>query len=126
MGHPYCSNAMPTTAHRDFWKGGYRTAGDIEAYTDALMRAWVLLTDSAEECGTAAVRFDIADVGREWLQSVSCPATYDAFATTWSNNSNYTTHAAKAAAVTTAGAAVEQSLLEMDELLSSTPGFLMG
>ena len=84
------------------------------------------MTDSAEECGTAAVRFDIADVGREWLQSVSCPATYDAFATTWSNNSNYTTHAAKAAAVTTAGAAVEQSLLEMDELLSSTPGFLMG
>ena len=124
LGHAYCSNAQPSVTRREFWKGGYKTAGDIQGYTDALMQAWVLMTDSVEECGTAAVRFDIADVGREWLQSVRCPAAHDALAAAWS--SNYTTHAAKAAAVGTAGAAVEQSLLEIDELLSSTPGFLMG
>ena len=119
-----CSNAQPSTARREFWKGGYKTASDIQAYTDLLMRAWVLMTDAAEECGTAAVRFDIADLGREWLQSVSCPAAHDAFAAAWSGN--YTTPSAKAAAVAAAGAAVEKSLLEIDELLSSTPGFLMG
>ena len=108
----------------------------------------MLLTDSAEECGTEAVRFDIADVktvmlphlprrsvsltwnaslsqvGREWLQSVSCVSAYHGLVTAW--QANYSSPSAKAAAVAKAGEDLSSALLDIDELLSSTPGFLFG
>ena len=128
LGHAYCSNYNPANAnwaeYRSFWRGGYHTDADVTAYTDALMRAWVLLTDSAEECGTAAVRFDIADLGREYLQSTACPQAYEALGASW--KASYPSAAAKAAAVAKAGGMLDSVLMDIDELLSSTPGFLFG
>jgi alpha-N-acetylglucosaminidase len=107
-----------------FWRGGYTSDAAAKTYTDALFRAWVLLTDSAAECNTTAVRFDVADVGREYLQSVTCPAAYARLGSAW--HGNYSTSAAKAAAITTAGAGLDHAIMDIDELLSSVPGFLFG
>ena len=121
LGHAYCSNINPARGNwqkPSFWRGGYTAAAEVQAYADQLMEAWVLLTESAEQCNTASVRFDIADVGREWLQTVSCVNAYKSFAAAWQ------THDPRK--VAEAGATVHSALMEIDTLLASTPGLLFG
>ena len=77
-----------------------------------------MLTESADECGTAAAKFDVADLGREWLQTVPCVAAWRALASGWKNRS--------LPEVETAAIALDRSLLEMDELLSTADGFTLG
>jgi hypothetical protein len=95
LGHAYCTNINPKglklcslTSGCGFWRGGYNTATDVAAYTDDLMEAWVLLTNSAEECGTNAARFDVADIGREWLQSVRCVDAYRNLTVAWNSKTS--------------------------------------
>lgn len=106
------------------WRGGYKAEAEVKTYADQLMQAWVLLTDSAEECGTASVRFDIADVGREWLQTVPCVEAYGALTAAWKSPDPGDNN--KATKVAAAGAGVHQALMDIDDLLSSAPGFLFG
>ena len=121
LGHRYCSNVFPGSGEipsGGFWRGGYEAEGDAAAYTAQLLTAWKLLTDSADECGTVAARFDVADLGREWLQSAPCPAAWKALAVGWTDRS--------LPQVQKAAAALDRSLLEMDELLSTADGFTFG
>merc|ERR1719272_1872788 len=80
LGHRYCSNVNPGNSAwanagggwssvTSFWQGGYTHADDVNDYASQLFEAWVLLTNAAGECDTDTLRFDIADVGREWLQT---------------------------------------------------------
>ena len=129
LGHRYCSNYFPP-ANWDawltqkkqmeglFWRGGYETDAEAATYTAQLFTAWKLLTESADECGTATARFDVADLGREWMQTVPCVAAWRALASGWKNRS--------LPEVGAAAAALDRSLLEMDELLSTADGFTLG
>lgn len=122
LGHRYCSNYFPTAtweaAEGLFWRGGYTTDAQAGVYAAQIFSAWKLLTESANECGTAASKFDVADLGREWLQTVPCVAAWRALASGWKNRS--------LAEVETAAMALDRSLLEMDELLSTADGFTLG
>ena len=121
LGHRYCSNTFPGSGSipsSGFWRGGYETDEEASAYSAQLLTAWKLLTESADECDTVAARFDVADLGREWLQSVPCPAAWQALAAGWTSRSLLQVQAA--------AAALDQSLLEMDELLSTADGFTLG
>ena len=131
LGHRYCSNVNPSnnawansgkgwTKSNSFWRGGWSREEDVADYAAQLFRAWVLLAASAGECNTTTSRFDVADVGREWLQTVSCVHAYTALFDAW--------HAPNrsATAVQAAGEALTDVLLDMDRLLSSVPGFLFG
>ena len=42
----------------------------VATYRSQLFSAWVLLTDAQEACNTTSNEFDIADVGREFLNTV--------------------------------------------------------
>ena len=125
LGHSYCGNYRPAhgwdaTLAREssFWRGGFKLDKDAADYAAGLFQAWTLLTDSAEECGTDAIKFDIADVGREWMQTVPCVANMRALASSWRNKS---VTQAKGAAATLSG-----TLADIDMLLSSVDGFLFG
>ena len=82
----------------------------------------MLLTDTADECNTTTARFDVADVGREWLQTVACVNAYRSLYAAFHANGTSRT----VAAVETAGNEMNTVLLEIDSLLSSVPGFLFG
>jgi alpha-N-acetylglucosaminidase len=125
LGHRYCSNFFPPAnwdssveAEGAFWRGGYKTDAEAGVYTAQLFDAWKLLTESADECGTAAARFDVAGLGREWLQSVPCIAAWRDLASGWKKRSPPDVEAA--------ATALQRSLLDMDELLSTADGFTLG
>ena len=82
----------------------------------------MLLTDTADECNTTTARFDVADVGREWLQTVACVNAYRSLYAAFHANGTSRT----VAAVETAGNEMNTVLLEIDSLLSFVPGFLFG
>lgn len=125
LGHRYCSNFFPPANWNSsvleegvFWRGGYSTDAEAIEYTAQLYKAWKLLTESADECDTAAARFDVADLGREWLQSVPCVAAWRDLSSSWKNRSLPDVEAA--------ATALQRSLLDMDELLSTAGGFTLG
>jgi len=129
LNHAYCSDAnvgyyTGGWTKAKFWRGGYDSDVAAAAYAAQLFQAWVLLTESAAECGTQAIRFDIADIGREWLQTVPCVAAWRSLATAWDDRGVPPT--ARAAAVTQAGSALDAVVLDIDRLLSSCSGFLFG
>jgi hypothetical protein len=111
-----------------FWAGGY-SRGDakaVAAHSVQLYEAWELLTASAAECPdstgdaadptlaptvpTLAMRFDVADVGREWLQLTPCAAAYEDLVSAWKNRS--------AVQVQAAGAKLMEVVLQVDKLYS--------
>jgi len=127
LGHRYCSNYNPPTnwdawliGHGEslLWRGGYETDVEAKAYTDQLFEAWKLLTETADECDTAAARFDVADLGREWLQSVPCNSAFRGLATAWK--------ARNQSSVSKASAALLGSIRDIDVLLSTATGFTFG
>jgi alpha-N-acetylglucosaminidase len=90
----------------------------LSQWRQDLRRAWELLTESAEECDTESARFDVADVGREYLQISVCSVAYTTLVKAY--------NASDEPAVAAAGAALVQSVLDIDQLLSSQPGFTLG
>jgi alpha-N-acetylglucosaminidase len=64
------------------------------------------------------VKFDIADVGREYLNVAPCLDAFDRLVLAWNSSD--------ATGLKTAGGSLVQSVLDIDELLASQQGFLLG
>ena len=90
----------------------------MEPHFHKLYRAWQLLTRSADECGTEAARFDVADVGREFLQVAPCAEAYLCAVRALKTRS--------APALTAAGSAMISAVMDIDALLSSHISFVLG
>jgi alpha-N-acetylglucosaminidase len=89
--------------------------------TTLLRRALELLVEAAEVeggCDTEAFRFDIVDVGREWLSMAPCLAALDNVSTTASS----TTAAELRAQV----AALREVHADVDAMMATDEGFLLG
>ena len=104
------------------WNGFYSNvlsnSSAVTAYRAKLFQAWSLLTEAQADCNTTANKFDIADVGREYLNTAVCLDALGDLAHAW-NTSDGT-------ALRSAGQRLVASVLEIDELLSSQQGFLIG
>lgn len=113
----YCTTTMPggsgwdTPMYRPDWYN-----------MSSLHQAWGLLLDSAEaapqEGGChldAPIIFDIVDVGREFLSVAPCVAAYDALVS-----------ASTPAAVAAANATMSTLMDDVDALLKTSAGFLLG
>ena len=61
----------------------------MATYRAKLFQAWSLLTAAQPECNTTSAKFDVADVGREWLQQAPCTDAWDGVVLAW-NASNHT------------------------------------
>eukprot|EP01043_Picozoa_sp_COSAG02_P026577 COSAG02_NODE_1535_length_12053_cov_13.122794_6_plen_281_part_00 len=78
--------------------------------------AWSLLLDASEQCTPSkAFFFDLVDVGREWLSIAPCNDAYDALIS-----------ANTSAEVSTANASMAAVMSDLDRLLATSDGFLLG
>ena len=105
----YCSVAMPL-AH-DSWNSPVVRPGFGAA---PLACAWKLLIDAAPVCAPTHL-YDVVDVGREFLSLFPCLAQLDAIV-----------GATALPALATATALMNETLLDLDELLATHRGFLTG
>jgi alpha-N-acetylglucosaminidase len=104
-----CSVAMPL-AH-DSWNSPVVRPGFAPA---PLACAWKLLIDAAPTCAPAHL-YDVVDVGREFISLFPCLAQLDAIV-----------GATALPALAAATSAMNETLLDMDELLATHRGFLTG
>jgi alpha-N-acetylglucosaminidase len=106
----YCSVALPM-ATTTWDKSLVRPAFDAAP----LAEAWSLLLAAAPQCPSAGIRYDLVDVGREFISLFPCVRAYDAIlaATTQS-------------ALADAAAAMTQTLTDLDTLLATHVGFMTG
>ena len=108
----YCGTAMPLPSVGNGWN----TPLLRPAFPAApLAAAWEALLAAAPRCPGAAQLYDLVDVGREFLQLFPCVAGHDALLA-----------AASDAAVDGAAAALRGVLGDLDALLGTTAGFLLG
>ena len=123
----YCPSTMPYGSGFDQPRGSERP----KYYSpDTLYEAWGLLIDAVNngECAAAdgsssssssssnpAMAFDIVDVGREWLSIAACNDAYDALMS-----------ATDVSSVIQANQTMSTILGDIDELLGSSFGFLLG
>jgi hypothetical protein len=114
----YCPTTMPEGSGWDRQRGSERPKWYQRA---TLHQAWGLLIDATEagECGSKgandAMVFDIVDVGREYLSISACNDASDAL-----------TRATTPASVATANATMSDVMADIDTLLGSSFGFLLG
>lgn len=107
----YCPSAMPLEAIGNSWNRPMIRPGFAAA---PLAAAWSLLLQAAPACAPAA-RYDLVDVGREFMSLFPCVAAHDALDA-----------AADAASLAAARAAMADTLGDLDDLLASQRGFLVG
>jgi alpha-N-acetylglucosaminidase len=115
----YCPTTMPEGSGWDRQRGAERP----KYYEHSrLHTAWGLLIDAATagECEVegeagAAFVFDLVDVGREWLSIGACNDASDAL-----------TNATTPAAVKSANVTMSAVMADIDQLLGSSFGFLLG
>jgi alpha-N-acetylglucosaminidase len=102
------------------WRGTdpHVTRAVMEPYFHKVYAAWQLLAGAADECGTEAARFDAVDVGREFLQIAPCALHYACVVHAFKNGS--------APLLRAAGDALLGTVLDIDSLLSSHVGFVLG
>jgi alpha-N-acetylglucosaminidase len=109
----YCPTTMPQGSGWDRGKGSERPKW--YTHTD-LYDAWGYLITAAEECPQSdAFTFDLVDVGREWLSISACNDAYDSLM-----------NASSPAAVSAANASMSTVMSDLDRLLASSGGFLLG
>ena len=133
LHHIYCSEATPGGPHScdapscehqwdspDLWRGTNPNVSRaaLEPHFHDVYEAWVLLARSADECDTEAARFDAVDVGREFLQIAPCALQYSCAVRAFKQGS--------ATNLTAAGDALLQTIRDIDALLSSQSGFVLG
>lgn len=109
----YCPTTMPQGSGWDKQHGSERPSW----YSlTTLHEAWGALLDAAEDCeASAGFVFDLVDVGREFLSVSPCNSRYDALIA-----------ASTVAAVQEANASVAEFMLDLDKLLATSDGFLLG
>lgn len=111
----YCPTTMPEGSGWD----KNRVGGNSLWYDPSdLHAAWGLLIEAATagECEqNDAFTFDLVDVGREYLSIAPCNDAYDALA-----------NATTAPALKAANASMSEVMADLDSLLGSSFGFLMG
>jgi len=107
----YCPTAMPLSSIGNGWNRPMIRPGYDAA---PLAEAWSLLIDAAADCAPAA-RYDVVDVGREFLSLFPCVAAHDALG-----------NSTDAAALAAARADMAAVLADLEELLASHEGFLAG
>jgi len=124
------NNDMVKWAQRDttntdgpgLWTGFYpeipRSAAPLRQWRRDLKTAWQLLASVADTCATESARFDLADVGREYLQVGVCAAFYEEMVNAY--------NASSVENVSRVGAALVESVLDIDTLLSTHSGFTLG
>jgi hypothetical protein len=104
------------------WTGFYpnvlTNSTTIAAYRRKVFTAWQLLTDAAGECNSTSLKFDIADVGREYINIAPCLDAFDDLVLAWNHTD--------ATRLVTSGNALIETVLDIDELLASQQGFLLG
>lgn len=109
----YCPTTMPDGSGWDRQKGAERPKW--YNHTD-LYDAWGLLIAAAEGCPESdAFTFDLVDVGREWLSITPCNDAYDALM-----------NASTPQDLTAANATMSEVMSDLDRLLASSSGFLLG
>ena len=131
LHHTYCSEATPGAPHScdaptckwdapELWRGTNPnvTRAALEPFFHDVYEAWVLLSRSADACGTMAARFDAVDVGREFLQIAPCAMQYSCAV--------HAFKAGSAAGLKASGDDLVDAILDIDQLLSSQSGFLLG
>lgn len=118
----YCPTTMPEGSGWDKNRvGGMVTPGHNPLWYDPsdLHVAWGLLIEAAtaSDCGEQndAFTFDLVDVGREYLSIVPCNDAYDALI-----------NATTAPTVKAANASMSEVMADLDSLLGSSFGFLLG
>jgi hypothetical protein len=85
-------------------------------YNASLLRtALELMVDAADQCDTAAFRFDLVDVAREWLSMVPCLAAFDKVNPTGSSDD-----------LKAQVAALLEVTADVDAMMATDKGFLLG
>jgi len=108
----YCPTSMPSGTGWD-----KQHASELANFyeTSKLYEAWRSLIDAASDCERSeAFIFDLVDVGREFLSVEPCWHAYHALV-----DANSTT-------VTAANATMNEFFTDLDRLLGSSNGFLLG
>ena len=132
LHHKYCSEITPGAPHScddapscrwddpTFWRGTNPnvTRAALEPHFHDVYEAWVLLARSADACDTDAVRFDVVDVGREFMQIAPCALRYACAVQAFKARS--------VADLAKAGSDLIETVMDIDALLSSHHGFLLG
>jgi len=109
----YCPTTMPQGSGWDRQRGAERPSWYASS---TLHEAWGLLIRAADECHiSSAFKFDLVDVGREYLSIAPCNTAYDDLLV-----------AKTPAAVRQANASFSDFMVDLDRLLGSSNGFLLG
>lgn len=109
LHHFYATEILPLKTMRP-WTGGYNTT--------VLKTAFASLLQAEAQCGTEAVGFDLVDVGRELLLVTEGACAYNCMMDAFGNKS--------AAGIRSAGARLAAVVDDLDRLLTTQQGFLMG
>jgi alpha-N-acetylglucosaminidase len=108
----YCSVALPLV--NDTWD---KTLVRPSFAASALADVWRLLLEGVRsgECSSAGVRYDLIDVAREFISLFPCVAAYDSLLA-----------AATLDDLATAAIAMNDTLTDLDRLLGTHRGFMVG
>eukprot|EP00040_Diaphanoeca_grandis_P012322 m.62506 g.62506 ORF g.62506 m.62506 type:complete len:871 (+) comp23167_c0_seq2:160-2772(+) len=109
----YCPTSMPEGSG---WDRQHASERATFYNTSDLHKAWELLVSAAPQCtNTESMIFDVVDVGREYLSVAPCNARYDALVAAKTKQD-----------VVAANASLSELMSDLDQLLGSSNGFLLG